>query len=428
MKARIEMPAGSLLRVAGPLKARVVEGLVLVLGAVFKQGEEFQVSEYRSYGLKALDDSTIEFMASPGSSIEKPLPGEEVVEEWVSIADSLIAKKCTKIVVLGPTDAGKSSLVALIANRALLYGETTGIIDSDIGQSDIGPPATVSAAILEKPVLWLRELKPLFLRFVGSITPQKVERKIVSSIVDLAWRLKNKGATAIIVDTDGWIQGLQSLEYKLEAARLIEADALIVVGGDEHLAETARSWFRKARCGVRQAPTPRVKRTRDRDSRRDLRSQRYRAFLEKSYTRSLWVKGLSIQGSCFFSGKPLGEEYIKHLSKRTRGRVIAASETSDTVYIVVSELLEPRTVEELGRELGKQVYLLDKRLVRGALVGVIGETGVEESIGVVEDIDFEKEVIKIRTPYTGEIIGIVFGHIRLNENYSEEGRPVRCIV
>ncbi len=428
MKARLELPAGSLVRVAGPLEARVARGVVMVLGAVFGPGSVFRVSEYRSYAVKALDDAVVEFEAGMGSSIEKPLPGEEVVDEWVAAADSALAKGCRRVMVLGPVDSGKSSFTALVANRALLRGLRVGIIDADVGQADIGPPATVSATIAEKPVLWLRELKPLAMRFIGSITPQRVERKIEAAVVDLAWRLSREGADIVVIDTDGWVQGLNSIEYKLDAARLVGVDTVVAIEPSPGLEAALRTWMGRAKCGVKVLRSPRVKKTRDRGDRRDLRSQRYRVFLEGSIERKLWIGSLNIYGSCYFTGKPVEQAVLKRINSIVRGGVVAASETDDALYVVVEKTLDQSALNRLSEEVEKPVYVLDRRMARGGLAAVIGPRGEEEALALLVDVDFEKQVIVVKTPYTGEVRGLILGHIRLNEELTEEGRPVRCII
>ena len=46
-------------------------------------------------------------------------------------------------VVIGASDAGKTTLIAALASELASRGEPVGVVDSDVGQSEIGPPATV---------------------------------------------------------------------------------------------------------------------------------------------------------------------------------------------------------------------------------------------------------------------------------------------
>ena len=50
------------------------------------------------------------------------------------------------IMVIGEIDTGKSTLVALIAQWFRENGKKVAVVDSDIGQSDVGPPGFVSVS------------------------------------------------------------------------------------------------------------------------------------------------------------------------------------------------------------------------------------------------------------------------------------------
>jgi polynucleotide 5'-hydroxyl-kinase GRC3/NOL9 len=429
LRMQLRVDIGRIVRVTGPLRVRVESGQILVLGAIFKAGEGFEVSEYRSYAIKALDDSVINVEMSEGAILENPRPDEEVLDKWVAEADDILRRGCRTIVVLGPTDAGKSSFTALLANRALLYGYHVGVVDADVGQADVGPPACVSAATVEKFVLWLRELRAKYIRFVGSITPQRAEERIIAGVVDLAAKLRhNDSVDVIVVDTDGWVQGVSSVEYKAEIARYIGADAVVVVGDDKLYGMVYRV-FAGLPCGVRFVPSPRVRRERDRGERRELRREAYQRYLKPLVEREVDISRLSILGSCYFTGEPIRDARQLVLFAETLGvPVLAASETYDTVYIVTQGQPRQQGVQQLSEKLGKQVYILDVNLARNALVSIIGEDGEEKGIGILREIDFARGRARIATAYAGAIKGIVLGHIRLSEELEEVGRPLRCVI
>ncbi len=425
----ISLAENTMIRINGFAKVRVIEGMVLVLGAIYSRGEEFTIASYRSYAIRSLTDSKLDIVLDKGSSIEPAHADEEVLDKWVVHVDKLLLNDCKNLIVIGPTDAGKSSLTALIANRGLLRGQRPGIIDADVGQADIGPPGCVSAALAERKILWLRELKAKYIRFVGSVTPHRFERRIVAGVVDLYWRLRKDGANLIVVDTDGWTQGLQALEYKAEIAKYLSIDSVIVLGDDRMLVEMARRVFGALPCGVVHLPSPQIRRIRDRDDRRTLRSEAYRRYLTPQRQRVLDLTKLVIQGSCFFSGMQLPEDKVRELNSLLGKEVIiAASETHDTLYAIVKQPLPPEHVRKLTEAIGKQVYTLDIDLVRGALVALLDENMEEKAIGIVRVIDLSHSRITIDTPYEGPVTGIVFGNIRLTDELTEMGRVVRCII
>ena len=426
-RLQVSMAAGGIVRVAGPARLRPRTGQVMVLGAILNPGDEAVVYEARSYAVKALDDSVLDVELWPGASLEAPKPGEEPLDQWVSVVDGLLRRGCKGYIVLGPVDSGKSSLAALIANRALLREMRVGVIDADIGQADIGPPAFVSAAFVENHILWLRELKPWKMRFVGYITPQRGERRIAAAVTELSHLLRANGAEVVVVDTDGWVQGVNSIEYKVEAARYAHLDAAIVVG-DEALARMVEAPLRGLPCGVHVLPTPSVKRVRNREDRRGLRMVRYRDFLEPGHQIVLDMSKLMIQGSCFFSGVMLPSETVAGIADVLGVRVEAASETYDTIYVVTEGQPAPAAVERLSTAMNKHVYVLDKRNMSGALLALLDERLEERAPGVLLDVDFKSMKARVLTSYQGRVRGIIVGGTRLGQDYTEVGRPLRCIM
>ena len=426
-KLQLSLAAGRVIRVAGPARLRPRMGQVMVLGAVFNPGDEAFVHEARSYAVKALDDSVLDLELWPGASVEAPKPGEEPLDRWVAVVDDLLRRGCSGFMVLGPVDSGKSSLTALIANRALLRGKRVAVIDADIGQADVGPPAFVSAAFVERRILWLRELKPWKMRFVGYITPQRGERRIAAAVAELSGLLRMNGADVVVVDTDGWVQGVNSIEYKVEAVRYAHLDAAIVVG-DETLARMVEAPLRGLSCGVHLLPTPGVKRVRNREDRRGLRMVRYRDFLEPGRQLDLDLSRLMIQGSCFFSGVMLPGETVAGIADVLGVRVEAASETYDTIYVVTEGQPSPAAVERLSAAMNKHVYVLDKRNMPGALLALLDERLEERAPGLLLDTDFRALRARVLTSYQGGVRGIIVGGTRLGQDYAEVGRPLRCII
>ncbi|MEB3859660.1 MAG: hypothetical protein LRS43_00455, partial [Desulfurococcales archaeon] len=176
VEVSLRLEKGEGVRVFGPARVRVARGLVSVLGAELGEGEEVNIDRYRSYYVKSLGSSEIEASIGGEGRIEAPSRGEEPYDEWLSIADMVISScpsRC-RVAVVGPPESGKTSFTALLANRSLVRGLPTGVVDSDIGQADVGPPGFVSLAMPDSWVTWLRGLDPVDMRFVGSIEPSHV--------------------------------------------------------------------------------------------------------------------------------------------------------------------------------------------------------------------------------------------------------------
>ncbi len=66
--------------------------------------------------------------------------------EWQDILNLLISQKGVAL-IMGETDSGKSALARYLVKRLLAMGITVSLVDSDIGQSSLGLPGTISMKV-----------------------------------------------------------------------------------------------------------------------------------------------------------------------------------------------------------------------------------------------------------------------------------------
>ncbi|HVL32384.1 MAG TPA: Clp1/GlmU family protein [Actinomycetota bacterium] len=141
--------------------------------------------------------------------------------------DSVVARIVERggmVIALGGIDSGKSSFCAMVAAVAVRVGRTVAYLDTDIGQSVVGPPTTIGLKFISEA----GDLEPErlaradALQFVGSISPQGHMLPMVVGAMQLAERARAAKADLIVVDTTGFIGGMsgQMLKFhKVEALR-----------------------------------------------------------------------------------------------------------------------------------------------------------------------------------------------------------------
>ena len=408
---------GEGLRVFGPAGIRVIRGLVGILGAELGDDEDFYVEEYRSYYVKALEDCELEINISGSGRIEASRSGDEPYDEWVSLADKIISSCGTpcRVVVVGPVESGKTSFTALLANRSLVRGIPTGVIDSDVGQADIGPPGFVSLALPDSWVTWLRRLEPHYMRFVGSIEPGHVAGKIISAVSVLASKAEGEGAATTFIDTDGWVHGVNAIEYKLDLARSVEADWVVVLG-DRSLYSTIK---RSLPANVAYAEKPSVRFTRSTEDRKSLRSANYRRFLE-GVERSISLEEVPSNSMCL--GHEEAPDSIREKVESVLGSVLRVSSYPGGVCVVLESKSVGHAIQSLQKALqGLEVLVVSLETVKGTLSSLEGPDGKEYPAMLV-NLDPESMTAVFRTRYTGEVRRITFGRVRLSEDYREISR------
>ena len=76
------------------------------------------------------------------------------------------------ILMMGAKDTGKTTCTRDLANELFRRGYSVGVIDADVGQSDIGPPTTIGFGTVETVLEDLSHAVVRHLYFVGSISPK----------------------------------------------------------------------------------------------------------------------------------------------------------------------------------------------------------------------------------------------------------------
>ena len=147
---------------------------------------------------------------------------------WKGLVKNVLRQEKKRIIIIGPSNSGKSTLSLYMANVFLGHGLRPLIIDADVGQGDLAPPTCLGAAVMNFPEVDLWKVRTNLINFIGSIQPVGYESKIISSISQqLDTSLKHDLS---IINTDGYIKG-NGLIYKIDLLKKIQPDCIIYLGG-----------------------------------------------------------------------------------------------------------------------------------------------------------------------------------------------------
>ena len=127
-------------------------------------------------------------------------------------------------VALGGIDTGKSTFCRLTAEAAVRLGKRVAYLDTDIGQTTVGPPATIGLKEIASPADLEPEAlsRPDAMYFVGATTPRGHLLPIVVGALKLCRQALASGADLVVVDTTGWIGGTQGQVLKLYKVEALE--------------------------------------------------------------------------------------------------------------------------------------------------------------------------------------------------------------
>lgn len=248
------------------------------------------VRSEKSLPIYALSSSVVDLSLGEAAEWEE-IHGDTIPASWQNAASMVGKPEHRRIVVIGRIDVGKTSFCTYLVNKLLEWKQRPVVLDADIGQHDIGPPATISAGTPDRPVFDLTLLNPVVATFVGDTSPAHVQNKVLEGILRILNHPKIK-ERLVIVNTDGWIQDPEAVAYKARLIQAISPDFLITLGGESELEEITNQ------AGSRRlaAEGSRYVRIRDREDRRTLREAAFRRWLIDGRHFSLSISNVSMRG------------------------------------------------------------------------------------------------------------------------------------
>jgi len=216
-------------------------------------------------------------------------------KEWFGLLDVLGEEKGLAI-LLGATDTGKSTLAQFLISNICKRGLKVGLVDADIGQSFLGPPATIGLSVFKSHPDWEVILSPPEIFFVGSTTPEghfPIHLKGVRRMVD---KISSYGPDVILVDTTGFVSGEAGRELKRRKIDLILPRFILPLQKDDELEPILEPYNVNPLYKIYRLPLSEQVRTKSAEERRVNRTNKFRAYFKYSAVQELAIEGVQIEG------------------------------------------------------------------------------------------------------------------------------------
>ncbi|MEN2984921.1 MAG: Clp1/GlmU family protein [Dictyoglomaceae bacterium] len=282
----------------------------------------------------------------------------DIPAPWQKVKDRIIEKKGL-VVVLGLPNVGKSSFVYYLSKEAIKNSLKVGIVNSDLGQSEIGIPTTVSLSIPEGDFQSFEELSVFDWYFVGSTSPVGHLLPLLVGVKNLVDKAKSSGCELIILNTCGLILGKLGKVLKYYKLSLLRPEHIVFIRKENEL-ESFLKIMQRFSLEFYIIPRSMMARERSWEERRAFREKKfYRYFLE----------GISMDLPSFL---------IYSINK----------------YI--------------DKDKGE--------ILKNRLVGLFGEREEFLALGILEMVDFNNNILKVFTPFKekGKIKRIELGDLYLS--------------
>ena len=417
----VTVEAGKTFLVDGPASVTLVSGNAEVFGYNLKTMGKVVIRDGKRMPFAVKEKATFEVSLGENANIEE-VEGNTIPPSWEEACKELAAlqTKPALVLVLGTVDSGKTSFCTYLTNKLLSNGQKVAVLDGDLGQSDIGPPCTIAYAIVSKPVTDLFNLEAENAYFVGVTSPSKAVEKVIEGLVSLKEEILKRSPDYVVVNTDGWVEGEEAVNYKVKLVEKIGPDIVFCIQQNEMFKPllTALQNFKTVIID-----SPQTIKQRSREKRRSLRELGYIKYLKNAKVQSIPISWLKIE-----SDELIGLNKAFGMDKREREicdllgmKPIHIAEMKEKIYIVVGRgrWVNPEKIRATEEATGKKVVVMRKGEEEGLLTALYNDEKRFLGIGVLREIDYGRKVMKIFTPVSSGISTVAIGKVRLDKNLRE---------
>jgi polynucleotide 5'-hydroxyl-kinase GRC3/NOL9 len=283
----IRVESGKTVILVGPASFELLDGNATVLGAPLDRSVNV-VPRAKQTPIEIHSPTSLRIRLGNGGR-EEEVDGSTIPLSWREAASAVTQLEEGTVVVVGGPDTGKTTLCLFLVNALAAAAKPAALVDADIGQTDLGPPSTMAAADATSPVTSLSRLEPSERIFIGCTSPGRVKGKVIQSVSRLV-NLHAKPETVVIVNTDGWVVGVEAASYKIQLLDALQPAVILGIGGGDDLSAILHA----AKRVTLLLASPDLIMERTRVDRRELRTLGYQKYLAGSSVRSCRLNGTQL--------------------------------------------------------------------------------------------------------------------------------------
>lgn len=323
-------------------------------------------------------------------------PTIDIPPAWEWSAGQIVQHRWRKVLVLGAVDRGKSTYCAFLSQRCLAAGLRVAVVDTDIGQKAIGPPATLTLGYPEVAQS-LAEVPPAAWYFIGATSPAG---HLLPMIVGLRHLLDLTRAACVIMNTTGFIHGPGRVlkGYKIEA---MQPDVIVALEQGRELRAVLQA-YRHYRI-LRLPPSAHAT-TKTPEQRRAARERAFGAYFAVAHSVELALRRVIFQRALLFTGRPLEHAACLYAEHTPEG------------LLAIAAGAQPDLPSARRLPVGFEHHLL---------CGVAGRRNEGLGLARIVRLDFARKTIMLHTPVPVERIKVLqFGTLYVDAAGCELGYHV----
>ncbi len=344
----------------------------------------------------------------------------------------------SRTLLIGASDTGKTTFAMEAINILILRGRLpVAVVNSDIGQSEIGPPGVVGLGWLPSdprpaPIRSLGNIPLVAGGFVGATSPAANPMEWVTQtaqMVNLTDQMHPR-PVSIMIDTPGYVTG-SGVNALRSLIGLIRPNLILAFASGEELEPIIRplAMLSVPNLQILGVPVdPKVGRKTP-AMRTTKRAARFAERFQGAWNMMLQWDSVVFENTTLSYGEAQLPHQLRFVNMALGGTCLYAEKHFDGLLTVVMDDSPPPTkVSNTG--ILEQHFHASSVAVAGIgrfndlLCGLIGPKGDLAEIGIIKSMDFERRRLEITTrlKHPSAVAKIVLGYLRIKPDGREIGQ------
>ncbi len=353
--------------------------------------------------------------------------------DWKRLASRIVMPN-QRILVLGPSDAGKSTFCRYLIDYACAASLKVALVDADVGQSQIGPPTTIGMKFFEPASDGAEPHLPFgghriststnqensdteseqiengkkersdevyhkadALYFVGALSPQRNLLPILSGSRLMVDAGLNAGADFTVIDTTGYVHDGAAVMLKQQKIDLIRPHHLVCIGRSRDLERIVACYSDLNSLTIHYLLPHKLVRTKSSEARKRNRKAKFLAYFADSELQTISLEQIRGARTSFFNGRIANHKELEILTRLSEEEIIYAEWGHRSVSLIARRNLPQSATKSLKNYLSLSFVVAETpAYFEQRLVGMVNEEGETLAIGIIEKMDFQNQNLNIR--------------------------------
>jgi polynucleotide 5'-hydroxyl-kinase GRC3/NOL9 len=346
-----------------------------------------------------------------------PLVAIDLPPGWEAAAAAALAADGV-ILVLGGPDCGKSTFCRYVLGLAHAAGRQIAVIDGDLGQSHLGPPATLGLNLYPPHNPDSSSLFPDSLYFIGQTSPPGKMLELAVGLHRLTELARSRGYRRIIVNTSGFISGAAAVRLKTAKAETLAPVLCLGLQRDREL-EPVLAPLRHFCPQVLTLPVSSQARSKLFTQRRLYRQERFAGYFASACPQALDLDTVVWLGFPFGQGQSWSNPQKERLRQLLGHAILHAENVGEATRVLISGRLTRLEIAPACQALAlKALHLIDWRHLELRLVGLLDASLLTLGLGLLLPADWKRRRVIIYTPLPSRLLDRVkfcrLGKLRLD--------------